>query len=185
MISTNDFTTGLTIELEDDIYTVENFEHSKSGRGGAFVRTRLKSLTDGHVINKTFRAGEKVEQARIDKRKMKYLYQDEDRHIFMDIDNYEQTHFMTEDIKDELKFLKENSEVQVLFHEDRPIKINLPTTVALEVVEAPPAVKGDTVSGGTKEVKVETGYKLKVPLFIEKGTEIVIDTRTGEYQERA
>ncbi len=184
MISTNDFNTGLTIELEDDIYTVENFEHSKSARGSAFVRTKLKSLTDGHVINKTFRAGEKVKQAHIDKRIMKYLYQDDDRHVFMDIDNYEQTYFMTEDIEDKLKFLKENLEVEVLFHEDKPIKINLPTTVALEVTQAPPAVKGDTVSGGTKEVTVETGYTLKVPLFIEPGTKIKIDTRTGEYQER-
>ena len=185
MISTNDFNTGLTIELDDDIYTVENFEHSKSARGSAFVRTKLKSLTDGHVINKTFRAGEKVKQAHIEKRIMRYLYQDGDRHIFMDIDNYEQTHFMTEDIEDKLKFIKENSEVEVLFHEDKPVKINLPTTVNLEVSQAPPAVKGDTVSGGTKEATVETGYKLKVPLFIEEGTEIKIDTRTGEYQERA
>jgi len=185
MVSTNDFNTGLTIELEDDIYTVENFEHSKSARGSAFVRTKLKSLTDGHVINKTFRAGEDVKKAHIDKRFMKYLYQDEDRHVFMDVDTYEQTHFMTEDIEDKLKFIKENMELEVLFYEDRPVKINLPTTVTLEVVEAPPAVKGDTVSGGTKEVKVETGYKLKVPLFIERGTEIKVDTRTGEYQERA
>ncbi len=185
MISTSDFHTGLTIELEDDIYTIENFEHSKSGRGGAFVRTKLKSLTDGHVINKTFRAGEKVKQAHIDKRIMKYLYKDGDRHIFMDIDTFEQTHFMEEDIEDKLKFIKENMELEVLFHEDRPVKINLPTSVVLEVVKAPPAVKGDTVSGGTKEVQVETGYRLKTPLFIEEGTEIKIDTRTGEYQERA
>ncbi len=185
MISTNDFSTGLTIELEDDIYTVINFEHSKSGRGGAFVRTKLKSLTDGHVINKTFRADEKIKQAHIEKRPMQYLYQDGDQHVFMDVNTYEQTYLDSEQLGDKLKFIRENMEIELVFYENKPIDINLPTSVELEVVKAPPAVKGDTVSGATKEIEVETGYSLQAPMFIEEGTEIKIDTRTGEYLERA
>ncbi len=185
MISTNDFSTGLTIELEDDIYTVVNFEHSKSGRGGAFVRTKLKSITDGHVVNKTFRAGEKVKQAHIEKRPMQYLYQDGDQHVFMDTNTYEQTYLNQDQLGDRLKFIRENMEVELVFYENKPIDINLPTSVVLEVVKAPPAVKGDTVSGATKEIEVETGYSLQAPMFIEEGTEIKIDTRTGEYLERA
>jgi len=185
MISTNDFSTGLTIELDDDIYQVINFEHSKSGRGGAFVRTKLKSLTDGHVMNKTFRAGEKVKQAHIETKNMQYLYKDGDKHVFMDVDTYEQTFLNTETLGEKLKYLKDNMTIEVSFYEGRPIDINLPTSVELEVTYAPPAVKGDTVSGGTKEVELETGLKLQVPLFIESGTVIKVDTRTGEYLSRA
>lgn len=185
MISTNDFSTGLTIELEDDIYEVIDFQHSKTGRGGAFVRSKLKSLTDGHVINKTFRAGEKIKQAHIETKTMQYLYQEGDNHYFMDINTYEQTYLNTDTLGDKLRYIKENMEIDVSFYEGRPIDISLPTSVELEVVHAPPAVKGDTVSGGTKEVEVETGLKLQVPLFIEKGTVIKVDTRTGEYISRA
>lgn len=185
MISTNDFSTGLTIELDDDIYQVINFEHSKSGRGGAFVRTKLKSLTDGHVMNKTFRAGEKIKQAHIETKSMQYLYKDGDKHIFMDEETYEQTYLNIETLGDKIKYFKENMTIEVSFYEGRPIDINLPTAVELEVTYAPPAVKGDTVSGGTKEVELETGLKLQVPLFIERGTVIKVDTRTGEYLSRA
>ncbi len=185
MISTNDFSTGLTIELDDDIYQVINFEHSKSGRGGAFVRTKLKSLTDGHVMNKTFRAGEKVKQAHIETKKMQYLYKDGDKHVFMDEGTYEQTFLNEETLGEKLKYLKDNMTIEVSFYEGRPIDINLPTAVELKVTYAPPAVKGDTVSGGTKEVELETGLKLQVPLFIERGTIIKVDTRTGEYLSRA
>lgn len=184
MISTNDFHTGLTIELEGQVYQVDEFQHSKSGRGGAFVRTKLRNLEEGYTINKTFRANEKVERAHLDKRKMKFLYWDGGSYVFMDNQTYEQIELPEEQIEDKQDYLKENMDLEILMYQGRPIEINLPTFVELKVEKAPPGVKGDTVSGGTKTVTLETGREVQVPLFIERGEVIKVDTRNGEYVER-
>ncbi|MFW6381113.1 MAG: elongation factor P [Bacillota bacterium] len=184
MISTNDFNTGLTIELEGQVYQVDEFQHSKSGRGGAFVRTKLRNLEEGYTINKTFRANEKVERAHLDKRKMKFLYWDGGSYVFMDNQTYEQIELPEEQIEDKKDYLKENMDLEILMYQGRPIEINLPTFVELKVEKAPPGVKGDTVSGGTKTVTLETGREVQVPLFIERGEVIKVDTRNGEYVER-
>lgn len=184
MISTNDFHTGLTIEVDGEAYSVVDFQHSKSGRGGAFVRTKLRNLKEDYVIEKTFRANEKVARAHIDSRKMQFLYWDGSDYVFMDNETYEQIELSREQLDDKVKYLKENMTLEVSMYDGRPIDINLPTFVELEVTGAPPGVKGDTVSGGSKTATLETGLKVQVPLFVDEGTVIKVDTRTGEYEER-
>ena len=184
MISTNDFHTGLTIELDGTVYSVEEFEHSKSGRGGAFVRTKLRNLEKGNVIQKTFRAGKKVERAHVEKRKMKFLYWDGENYVFMDNETYDQIELSKDQLGDKINYIKENSDINVIMHGDHPLDIDLPTFVELEVKQTEPGIKGDTVSGGNKPATMETGLVIKVPLFIEEGDIIKIDTRTDEYVER-
>ncbi len=184
MISTNDFRTGLTIEIDGEIFTVIEFQHVKQGRGSAFVRTKLKNIQTGNVFEKTFRAGEKVARAHLDRKKMQYLYQTGELYYFMDTETYEQVPVSEELVGDNKKFLKENMEVSVLFHNNTPIGIELPNFVELKVTQTEPGFKGDTATGGTKPAVVETGAKLQVPLFIELGDTIKIDTRTGEYISR-
>ena len=185
MISTNDFHTGLTIELDGTVYSVEEFEHSKTGRGGAFVRTKLRNLEKGNVIQKTFRAGKKVERAHVEKREMKFLYWDGDNYVFMDNKTYDQIELSKEQLGDKINYIKENMNINVIMHGDQPLDIDLPTFVELEVKKTEPGIKGDTVSGGSKPATMETGLVIKVPLFIEEGDIIKIDTRTDEYVERA
>jgi len=184
MISTNDFRNGLTIEIDGEIFTVIEFQHVKQGRGSAFVRTKLKNIQTGNVFEKTFRAGEKVARAHLDRKQMQYLYQTGELYYFMDTETYEQIPVSEELVGDNKKFLKENMEVAVLFHNNNPIGIELPNFVELKVVQTEPGFKGDTATGGTKPAVVETGAKLQVPLFIEIGDTIKIDTRTGEYISR-
>jgi elongation factor P len=184
MISTNNFRTGLTIEIDGEIFTVIEFQHVKQGRGSAFVRTKLKNIQTGNVFEKTFRAGEKVARAHLDRKKMQYLYQTGELYYFMDTETYEQVPVSEELVGDNKKFLKENMEVSVLFHNNTPIGIELPNFVELKVTQTEPGFKGDTATGGTKPAVVETGAKLQVPLFIELGDTIKIDTRTGEYISR-
>ncbi|MCC3143763.1 elongation factor P [Halanaerobium sp. Z-7514] len=184
MISTNDFNTGLTIELDGEVYQVLEFQHSKSGRGSAFVRSKLRNVEEGYVINKTFKAGEKVETAHVDKKKMQFLYWDGSDYIFMDNETYEQFHLSEEQLGDKINYLKENMELEISLYQKRPIDIDLPTFVELEVEQTPPGVKGNTVSGGTKRATLETGLEIQVPLFINEGDIIKIDTRSGDYVER-
>lgn len=184
MISTNDFHTGLTIELEGEVYQVIDFQHSKSGRGSAFVRTKLKNMEEGYLINKTFRANAKVERAHVDKREMQYLYWDDGGYVFMDTERYNQITLSKEQIADKINYIKENMNIQVLMYEGKPLDIDLPTFVELEVKKTPPGIKGDTVSGGSKTATLETGLKVKVPLFINEGDLLKIDTRNDEYIER-
>ncbi|BCV25134.1 MAG TPA: elongation factor P [Firmicutes bacterium] len=185
MISTNDFRTGLTIELEGEVYSVVDFQHVKPGKGSAFVRSKLKNVRTGAVIERTFRAGEKVETAHIDRRQMQYLYAAGASYTFMDTETFEQLTLSEEQLGENLKFLKENMLITILMYEGSILGIELPNFVDLQVVETAPGIRGDTVSGATKPAKLETGATVQVPLFIEEGDVIRIDTRTGQYLTRA
>ncbi|GEK59356.1 elongation factor P [Marinococcus halophilus] len=185
MVSVNDFKTGLTIETDGDIWTVVEFQHVKPGKGAAFVRSKLRSLRTGNIQEKTFRAGEKVNNAHIERRKMQYLYASGDVHTFMDMETFDQMELTSEQLKYELNFLKENMEVSITSYGTETLGVEVPNTVELEVKETDPSIKGNTQSGGSKPAVVETGYRLQVPIFIEEGERIVVDTRTGAYASRA
>ncbi|WP_298787805.1 elongation factor P [uncultured Marinococcus sp.] len=185
MVSVNDFKTGLTIETDGDIWTVVEFQHVKPGKGAAFVRSKLRSLRTGNIQEKTFRAGEKVNNAHIERRKMQYLYASGDVHTFMDMETFDQMELTSEQLKYELNFLKENMEVSITSYGTETLGVEVPNMVELEVKETDPSIKGNTQSGGSKPAVVETGYRLQVPIFIEEGERIVVDTRTGAYASRA
>ncbi|HHV63066.1 MAG TPA: elongation factor P [Firmicutes bacterium] len=184
MISTNDFRTGLTIEVDGELYTVVDFQHVKPGKGSAFVRSRLKNIKTGYVIEKTFRAGEKLPKAHIEYREMQYLYSSGDDYFFMDMTTYEQLSLNKEKLGDNIKYLKENMVLGVLMYEGTPIGVELPNFVELKVTETDPGIKGDTATGGSKPAKLETGAVVQVPLFVNVGDVIRVDTRTGQYLER-
>lgn len=184
MISTNDFHTGLTIELEGDIYTVVDFQHVKPGKGSAFVRSRLKNIRSGAVVEKTFRAGEKVPRALIERKGMEYLYNTGEEYIFMDTESYEQISLSLSQVEDNIKYLRENARLQVLFYQEKIIGVELPHFVELKVAETEPGFKGDTAAGGSKPAKLETGLVVQVPFFINEGDILKIDTRSGTYIER-
>ena len=183
MYSTPDFRRGLKIEINNEPFTIVSFQHVKPGKGGAFVRTKLKNLLNGNVVDRTFRSGEKVGKPDIEEKEMQYLYTDGDFH-FMDNETYEQTALSADLVGNDKDFLQENSLVTVLFYKGRVVNLELPTFVILEVTEAEPGLKGDTASSVTKPVTVETGARINVPLFINPGDRLKIDTRTGEYMER-
>ncbi|WP_153732927.1 elongation factor P [Sporosarcina obsidiansis] len=185
MISVNEFRTGLTIEFDGDIWRVMDFQHVKPGKGAAFVRSKLRNLRTGNVNEKTFRAGEKVEKAQIDNRRMQYLYANGDEHVFMDNESYEQLELGSAQLEYELKFLKENMEVHVISYKDEVLGVELPSTVTLEVAETEPGIKGDTASGGSKPAKMETGLVVQVPFFINQGDQLIINTEEAEYVSRA
>lgn len=185
MISSNDFRTGTTIELDSQIFRVIEFMHVKPGKGAAFVRTKLKNVKTGAVKEQTFRAGEKVQEARIETREMQYLYSDGDLYTFMDTESFEQIEINKSQLEYELNFLKENMKCYIVMHEGAPIGIDLPNTVELAVTQTEPGIKGDTAQGGSKQATVETGYTLSVPLFINEGDVLLIDTRSGQYISRA
>lgn len=185
MISVNDFKTGLTIEFENNIWQVIEFQHVKPGKGAAFVRSKLRNLRTGNIQEKTFRAGEKVSRAHIENKTMQYLYASGDVHAFMDTISYEQIELQTSQIEHELKFIKENMEVSLITYEGEILGINLPNHVQLEVVETEPGLKGDTVSGGSKTATLETGLVVQVPLFINQGEMLSISTSDGKYMSRA
>jgi elongation factor P len=182
--STADFRKGLKIELEGEPYIITDFLHVKPGKGGAFVRTKLKSLVTGNVIDRTFRSGEKVQTPALEEKTMQYLYQEGEVYHFMDNDTYEQFTLPEELLGASSNFLQENVEVKILFHNGQPIGVELPFFVELTIVQTEPGVKGDTASGGTKPATVETGGVIQVPLFLNEGDVIKVDTRTGEYIER-
>ncbi len=184
MISTNDFRTGVTIEIDGEAYIIVDFQHVKPGKGAAFVRSKLKNIKSDSIIEKTFRAGEKVPKAHVDRKEMQFLYSSGGLFYFMDTETYEQIPLHEENLGDSIQFLKENMIVTVLFFEGSIIGIELPTFVELEVVETEPGFKGDTATGGTKPAKLETGAVIQVPLFIETGDILKIDTRVGEYISR-
>lgn len=183
MVSAGDFRNGLTIELDNSIYQIIEFQHVKPGKGAAFVRTKLKNIKSGGVIEKTFRPTEKCPQARIDKKDMQYLYSDDFYH-FMDTETFDQIDLPADQVGDSLKFVKENEMVKMLSHNGQVFAIEPPLFVELEVTDTEPGFKGDTATGATKPAVVETGATVYVPLFVETGNVISIDTRTGEYLKR-
>ncbi len=185
MISTNDFRTGQTIEMEGDVFQIIEFQHVKPGKGAAFVRSKLRNVRTGAVIEKTFNAGEKLPKARIEKREVQYLYNDGKDYNFMDMESYDQTAMTSEQLGDAVKYLKENMIIQVLTFQEKSIGVELPNFVELEVVDTAPGIKGDTASGGSKPATLETGMIVQVPFFINVGDKLQIDTRTGNYIKRA
>lgn len=184
MISAGDFRNGITIELDNNIYQIIEFQHVKPGKGAAFVRTKLKNIKSGGVVEKTFRPTEKCPQARIDRADMQYLYSDGDLFHFMDVESYEQIALDAASIGDALKFVKENEMVKMLSHNGSVFAVEPPLFVELEITDTEPGFKGDTATGATKPAVVETGATVYVPLFVEQGDVIKIDTRTGEYLSR-
>ena len=184
MISAGDFRNGITIEYENNIYQIIEFQHVKPGKGAAFVRTKLKNIKNGGVVEKTFRPTEKCPQARIDRKDMQYLYSDGDLFHFMDAETYDQIALSADNVGDSLKFVKENDTVKICSHNGDVFAIEPPLFVELEITETEPGVKGDTATGATKPAVVETGATVYVPLFVELGDKIKIDTRTGEYLSR-
>jgi elongation factor P len=184
MISTNDFRTGQTIEWEGGVWMVVDFQHVKPGKGAAFVRARLKNVITGNVNETTFRAGEKLPKAQIEYREMQYLYESGGDYMFMDQTSYEQVSLSTDLLGDALKYLKENMVIGVQFYAGAPIGVELPNFVELVIVETDPGLRGDTASGGTKPAKLETGAVVQVPLFVQEGEKIRVDTRTHQYLER-
>ncbi|MBM7867911.1 elongation factor P [Heliobacterium gestii] len=186
MISSNDFRTGSTIELDGDAFVVIEFQHVKPGKGAAFVRTKLKNIKTGSVVERTFRAGEKVPKARLERRQMQYLYSDADEsYTFMDVENFEQIALQRKQIEEQLRFLKENMNVHVLTWNGNLMGVELPNTVELKVAATEPGVRGDTATGGSKPATLETGAIVQVPFFINEGETLIIDTRTGAYVSRA
>lgn len=175
----------MVIKLDGDLYTITYFQHVKPGKGGAFVRTKLKKVLSGAVIDKTFRAGEKVEDIRLERRRVHFSYSDGQFYYFMDDSTYEQIPLRADTVgSEQLSYLKENMECEALFHDNRPISVELPFFVELAVAETEPGVRGDTAHGGTKPAKLETGAVVHVPLFIETGDKIKIDRRENKYLER-
>lgn len=184
MISTSDFKKGLSIDLKNEIYSIVDFQHVKPGKGGAFVRTKLKNARTGLVTDKTFRAGEKVEQAIIDRNIMQYLYSDGAGYHFMNKESYEQISLSKDQVNEIADFLKEGNDVDVIFCKGEIMGIELPNFMSLKVVKTMPGVKGNTVSGALKPATLETGAIVQVPLFIKEGDIIKVDTRESKYVER-
>lgn len=185
MISVNDFKTGLTVEVDGDIFTVLDFQHVKPGKGAAFVRSKLKNLRNGNTVERTFRAGETIGRAIIENRGVQYLYASGQEHVFMDNETYDQFNLDADQLEWELNFLKENMTVHIVSYQGEILGINLPTSVELKVTETEPSVKGNTAQGATKSATLETGLTVQVPLFINENDMLLIDTREGKYMSRA
>jgi elongation factor P len=184
MISAGDFRNGVTLEMEGSVYQILEFQHVKPGKGAAFVRTKLKNIISGGVVEKTFRPTEKFPQARIERVEMQYLYSDGDLFHFMNTENYEQIALNQDAVGDALKFVKDNEMVKICSHNGNVFSVEPPLFVELEVTDTEPGFKGDTATGATKPATVETGAVVYVPLFVETGDKLKIDTRTGEYLSR-
>ncbi len=184
MISAGDFRNGVTVEIDGNIFQIIEFQHVKPGKGAAFVRTKLKNIISGGVVEKSFRPTEKFPTAHIDRVDMQYLYSDGDLYYFMNVENYDQIGLNSETVGDALKFVKENEMVKVCSHKGNVFAIDPPLFVELEVTDTEPGFKGDTATGATKPATVETGAVVYVPLFVETGDKLKIDTRTGEYLSR-
>ena len=179
------FCSGVTVELDGNVWQVVDFQHVKPGKGAAFVRAKLKNLQTGAVVERTFNAGEKVPKAHVDRRRMQYLYESDGAYTFMDNETYDQIELKIDQLGDAKNFLLENMEVSIMFFQGIVIGIDLPVAVELRVVETDPGIRGDTATGGNKPATLETGYVVKVPLFIEVDDVLRVDTRTGQYIERA
>jgi elongation factor P len=184
MLDTTSFRNGLKIEYEGDPYVIVDCQHVKPGKGVAFVKTRMKNLKTGTVLDVNFRSGDKVEKPDLETQDMQYLYQDGDLFYFMDINTFDQKPLTEDQLADSKKYIKENETVTVLFYKGEPISIELPLKVELKIVKSDPGIKGDTAQGATKPATLETGAIVQVPLFVEEGEVIRVDTRTGEYLER-
>jgi len=184
MISVNDLRTGITIEVDGEPYSVIEFMHVKPGKGAAFVRTKLRNLRSGGVSDRTFRAGERVSRARVENREMQYLYNSGDEFFFMDTGSYEQITLQRDQLEKAPDFMKENDTITIQFYDGSPVGVDLPASVDLEITYTEPGFKGDTATGGTKPATLETGKVIQVPLFVETGTRVKVDTRTGEYISR-
>lgn len=184
MITAGDFRKGMTVEIDGQVYTVVDFLHVKPGKGAAFVRTKIKNVITGAVLERTFNPTEKFEQAHIERKEMQYLYNDGELYYFMDVETYEQLPLNKDKVEDALKFTKENMSVAIKFYKGEAFSVEPPNFVELEVVQTDPGFKGDTATGGSKPATLETGAVIQVPLFVNTGDKIRIDTRTGEYMER-
>jgi elongation factor P len=182
--TTNDLKNGLVLNIEGQLWSVVEFQHVKPGKGGAFVRTKLKNVLSGKVVDRTFNAGTKVETATVDKRDMQYLYKDGADFVFMDSQTYDQLHIPAVTVGTQANFLLENQEAIVAMHDGTPLYIELPTSVVLEITYTEPGLQGDRSTGGTKPATVETGLQIQVPLFITTGERVKVDTRDGSYQGR-
>ena len=185
MISSNDFRPGVTIEIDGMVWQIVEFQHVKPGKGAAFVRAKMKNLQTGSVVERTFNSGEKVPNEQVDRKPMQYLYETDGSYYFMDSETYDQIMLTKEQLGDALNFITENMEITVLFFNETVIGVDIPNSVELKVVETEPGIRGDTATGGVKPAKLETGYVVKVPLFINEGDVLKIDTRSGAYLERA
>lgn len=185
MATTNDLKNGMTLDLDGSLWTVVEFQHVKPGKGPAFVRTKMKQVMTGKVVEKTFNAGVKVEIAVVEKRDMQYLYKDGEDYVFMDTSSYDQITISGATVGDAANYMLENAEVIVAMHEGNPLYIELPASVALEITYTEPGIQGDRSSGGTKPATVETGIDIQVPLFIKQGEKVLVDTRDGSYLGRA
>jgi translation elongation factor P len=185
LISVNDFKTGLTVQVDNDIFTVLEFQHVKPGKGAAFVRSKLKNLRNGNIVERTFRAGETIGRAMIENREVQYLYNSGSEYTFMDNETYDQFTLDKDQLEWEINFLKENMNVNISSYQGEILGIQLPNSVELKVIETEPGVKGNTAQGATKNAKVETGLNVQVPLFINEGDVLLIDSRDGKYISRA
>lgn len=183
-VSTAEFRNSLKIEIDGEPYVIVDFQHVKPGKGGAFVRTRIKSLRSGNVIDRTFRSGEKVDVPELEEKKMQYLYAADKDRFFMDTASYEQISMNEQQLGEAMQYLKENMEIKVLYHKGRPINIEVPMFVELKIVQTEPGVRGDTASGGSKPATLESGAVVKVPFYLNEGDIVKIDTRTGTFIER-
>ncbi len=184
LVSSNNFQNGISIEVDGEVFIIVDFQHVKPGKGQAFVRTKLKNLRTGNLIARNFRADEDVKEAYLERREVEYLYNDGDNFYFMDTQNFEQISFSKQEVENALPYLKENMVIVVIFYQNKPLSVEPPIFVELEVTETEPGVKGDTASGGTKPARLETGLVLQVPLFVEKGDKVKVDTRDGKYVSR-
>jgi elongation factor P len=185
MVSTNNLKNGMTLRIDGELWRVDYFQHVKPGKGGAFVRTTLKGVQNGKTIDRTYRAGEELEQAILEKRSLQYLYRDGEDFVFMDTEHFEQTHVSEAALRDGSKWIKEGDTIELVFHTDQVVDVNLPASVELEITETEPGIQGDRVSGATKPATLETGATVSVPLFINSGERIKVDTRSGDYISRA
>ena len=184
MIPTSEFRNGLVIKIDNELFSIVEFQHVKPGKGGAFVRTRLKNVKTGRVIDRTFRSGEKIEDVRLETRALQYLYLGDGEFVFMDTNSYDQISISKEIVGEAVKFMKEGLEVEILFDGNNPIGGELPIFVELKIAKTDPGVRGDTASGGAKPATLGTGAVIQVPLFLEEGGIVKVDTRTGNYVER-
>ncbi|UVJ37871.1 elongation factor P [Arthrobacter sp. CJ23] len=184
MATTNDIKNGTVLKLEGQLWNIIEFQHVKPGKGGAFVRTKMRNVMSGKVVDKTFNAGLKIETATVDRRDYQYLYQDGEDFVFMDTQDYDQIHVSGATVGDATNFMLENQMVNIAIHEGTPLYIELPASVVLEITYTEPGLQGDRSSAGTKPATVETGYEIQVPLFVEQGTKVKVDTRDGSYLGR-
>ena len=184
MASTADIRNGVVLSIDGQLWSVVEFQHVKPGKGGAFVRTKLKNVVSGKVVDRTYNAGAKIDIENVDRRDFTYLYNDGDSFVFMDVDNYDQLSVGAATVGDAANFLLENQQVQIALNNENPLYVEMPASVVLEITYTEPGLQGDRSSAGTKPATVETGYEIQVPLFVEQGTKVKVDTRTGDYLGR-